>query len=129
MFKKLQEDDKINDEAASSGNEEVNTDLKLKEETENQMMKEVEILNQEKQALKKAELALNKAKKAYSAAHKECTTKSIARSKKAIAESQASAEGPSKDGSHANEIVISEFDTSSRMKDNTCFYIKTAGKD
>lgn len=35
VFKKLQEDDKINDQARSEGNEEVEADMKLKEETEN----------------------------------------------------------------------------------------------
>jgi hypothetical protein len=43
----------------------------------------------------------------YSEAHNECTKKSIAKSKKAIAESKKSTEGPSKDGTHENEVVIS----------------------
>lgn len=51
------------------------------------MIKEIEILAQEKQAVKKAEIALKKAKKAYSDAHTNCTAKSLAKSKKAIAES------------------------------------------
>jgi len=52
---------------------------------------------------------LKKAKEAYSASHKECTKKSITRSKKAIEESKKKATGPSGDGSHENEVVISGF--------------------
>lgn len=43
-LKKLQEDDKINDEAAAQGNLDVETDFRKKEDTENQMVKEIEIL-------------------------------------------------------------------------------------
>lgn len=60
----------------------------------------------------------------YTEAHKDCTKKSIAKSKKAIAESKKSTEGPSKDGSHSDEVVISRFEKAHRMKDNACFYIK-----
>jgi hypothetical protein len=38
------EDDKINDEAAAQGNLDVETDFRKKEDTENQMVKEIEIL-------------------------------------------------------------------------------------
>jgi hypothetical protein len=65
----------------------------------------------------------------YSEAHKECTIKSIAKSKKAIAESKKITEGQSKDGTHENEVVISQFEKAHRMKDNTCFYIKSTNKN
>jgi hypothetical protein len=61
----------------------------------------------------------------YNEAYKECTLKSIARSKKAIADSKKANKGSDGDGTHADEIVVSQFDKSSRMKDNACFYIKT----
>ena len=65
----------------------------------------------------------------YNEAYKECTLKKIARSKKAIIESKKANKGSTGDGTHAEEIVVSQFDKSSRMKDNACFYIKSTQKD
>jgi hypothetical protein len=93
------------------------------------MIAEIEALKQENQAVAKAEKALEKAKKMYNEAYKECTMKSIARSKKAISESKKANKGSDGDGTHANEIVISQFDKSNRMMDNSCFYIKSTQKD
>ena len=89
------------------------------------MIAEIEILKQENQAVAKAEKALEKAKRMYNEAYKECTLKSIARSKKAIDDSKKANKGPNGDGTHSNEIVVSQFDKSNRMMDNACFYIKS----